>query len=122
MISEVFSVARSAEGHSFVRTSGRCGYSRRFARLCSLRRDHPFWDRRTYKKVPDAPAVNRLVAGSNPARGATANRSVPDTWVTFYSGDIGNTFGPKGFFDWFESARLVIEVSEIIVHKADQPN
>jgi hypothetical protein len=23
--------------------------------------------------------------------------SVPDTWVTVYSGDIGNTFGPKGF-------------------------
>jgi hypothetical protein len=23
-------------------------------------------------------------------------RSVPDTWVTVYSGDIGNTFGPKG--------------------------
>ena len=24
-------------------------------------------------------------------------RSVPDTWVTVYSGDMGNTFGPKGF-------------------------
>jgi hypothetical protein len=24
-------------------------------------------------------------------------RSVPDTWASFYSGDIGNTFGPKGF-------------------------
>ena len=23
--------------------------------------------------------------------------SVPDTWVTVYTEDIGNTFGPKGF-------------------------
>src|ERR1700730_13723924 len=23
--------------------------------------------------------------------------SVPDTWVTVYSGDMGNTFAPKGF-------------------------
>jgi hypothetical protein len=23
--------------------------------------------------------------------------SIPDTWVTDYSGDMGNTFGPKGF-------------------------
>ncbi len=23
--------------------------------------------------------------------------SVPDTWVTVYSGGMGNTFGPKGF-------------------------
>jgi len=23
--------------------------------------------------------------------------SVSDTWVTFYTDDIGNTFGPKGF-------------------------
>src|SRR5205823_6434615 len=41
--------------------------------------------------------VNRMVAGSNPARGATPDRSVPDTWVTVYTEDIGNTFGPKGF-------------------------
>ncbi|WP_210243179.1 hypothetical protein, partial [Mesorhizobium sp. B2-8-3] len=24
--------------------------------------------------------------------------SVPDTWVTVYTGDMGNTFGPKGFW------------------------
>jgi hypothetical protein len=23
--------------------------------------------------------------------------SVPDTWVTVYTGGMGNTFGPKGF-------------------------
>jgi hypothetical protein len=23
--------------------------------------------------------------------------SVPATWITDYSGDMGNTFGPKGF-------------------------
>jgi hypothetical protein len=28
---------------------------------------------------------------------ARKGRSIPDTWVTVYSGDMGNTFGPKGF-------------------------
>src|SRR5439155_21158087 len=37
--------------------------------------------------------VNRMVAGSNPARGAKNSKSVPDTWVTFHSEDIDNTFG-----------------------------
>ncbi len=36
------------------------------------------------------------VAGSNPAGVATAVGSIPNTWVTFHTGDIGNTFGPKG--------------------------
>ena len=31
------------------------------------------------------------------AGGTSALGSVPDTWVTFHSDDIGNTFGPKGF-------------------------
>src|SRR5436190_9600593 len=26
--------------------------------------------------------------------------SVPDTWVTLYSGDMGNAFGPKGSSDF----------------------
>jgi len=34
----------------------------------------------------------RIVPGAPPSQG-----SVPDTWVTFYSENIGNTFGPKGF-------------------------
>ena len=34
--------------------------------------------------------VNRMVAGSNPARGANHDRSVPDTWVTVDTGDMGN--------------------------------
>src|ERR1700731_1447037 len=38
---------------------------------------------------------NRIV-GSNPTPSASVFRSVPDTWVTVYTGDIGNTFGPKG--------------------------
>src|SRR5579872_6840981 len=37
------------------------------------------------------------IGGSNPSLSATSERSVPDTWVTVYSGDMGNTFGPKGF-------------------------
>jgi hypothetical protein len=31
------------------------------------------------------------VTGSNPVGRATCERSVPDTWVTVYSGDMGNT-------------------------------
>ena len=49
-------------------------------------------------------------------------RSVPDTWVTVYTEDIGNTFGPKGFAKGFEPASLVVEVAEIVIHKADEPN
>ena len=33
--------------------------------------------------------------------------SVLDTWVTVYSEDIGNTFGPKGILDRFEATGLV---------------
>jgi hypothetical protein len=31
------------------------------------------------------------VTGSNPVGRATVDGSVPDTWVTVYSGDMGNT-------------------------------
>src|SRR5215813_7831831 len=31
--------------------------------------------------------------GSNPGAPARFNGSVPDTWVTVYSGDMGNTLG-----------------------------
>jgi hypothetical protein len=48
--------------------------------------------------------------------------SIPTKWVTVYSGDMGNTFGPKGFFGRLEPACLVVEVAEIIVHEADEPN
>jgi hypothetical protein len=34
---------------------------------------------------------------SSPARGANSLRSIPEAWVTDYSGDIGNNLGPKGF-------------------------
>jgi hypothetical protein len=37
------------------------------------------------------------VRSSNLFGRASISRSVPDTWVTFHSEDIGNTFGPKGF-------------------------
>jgi hypothetical protein len=36
------------------------------------------------------------VEGSNPFARSNNFRSVPDTWVTFYTGDMGNTFGPNG--------------------------
>jgi hypothetical protein len=40
---------------------------------------------------------NRSVGGSIPPLGTIKIRSVLDTWVTFYTGDMGNSFGPKGF-------------------------
>ena len=49
-------------------------------------------------------------------------RSIPDTWVTDYSEDIGNTFASERVFDGLEPARLVIEVTEIILHEADEPD
>ena len=50
--------------------------------------------------------------------------SVPDTWVTVYTDDIGNTFCPKRICDGLElePASLIVEVSQIMVHKADEPN
>ena len=40
---------------------------------------------------------DRGVGGSNPLAPTTFRRSIPVTWVTVHSGDIGNTFGPNGF-------------------------
>jgi len=45
-------------------------------------------------------SVRGALSNGRPYRdsGAPAlSRSVPDTWVTVYTGDMGNTFGPKGF-------------------------
>ena len=36
-------------------------------------------------------AVNHWVAGSSPARGANKKLSGPETWVTFCTGDMGNS-------------------------------
>ena len=41
----------------------------------------------------EQPAVNRLVAGSNPARGATFQGSVPTSWNTFHSGYMSDACG-----------------------------
>src|SRR6266571_323366 len=35
---------------------------------------------------------------------------------------MGNTFGPKGFCKWFEPACLIVEVAQIMIHEADEPN
>ncbi len=37
------------------------------------------------------------VGGSTPSLATMFSVSVPETWVTERSGDIGYTFGPKGF-------------------------
>jgi hypothetical protein len=52
---------------------------------------------------------------------ASPERSIPDTWVAVYAEDMGNTLGPKGFARGFEPASLVVEVSAIIIHQADEP-
>jgi hypothetical protein len=43
---------------------------------------------------------------------------VPDTWVTVYTEDMGNTFAPKGF----ARGSSLRASSSIIVHEADEPN
>jgi hypothetical protein len=40
---------------------------------------------------------NPKVGGSNPPPATKKSLSVPETWVTERSGDMGYTFGPKGF-------------------------
>ncbi len=40
---------------------------------------------------------NAKVEGSIPFRSTTFLRYVPITWVTVYTGDMGNTFALKGF-------------------------
>ncbi len=42
--------------------------------------------------------------------------------MTVYSGDIGNTFGPKGIVDRFEPAGLIVEIPQIVVHEGDEPD
>ncbi len=44
----------------------------------------------------DPLASNQVVGSSNLSGRAKILWSVPDTWVTDYTEDIGNTFGPKG--------------------------
>ena len=42
-------------------------------------------------------SVNPQVPGLSPGRGANPSRSILDTSVTLYTGDIGSTFAPKAF-------------------------
>jgi hypothetical protein len=44
------------------------------------------------------------------------------TWVTQRTEHIGNTFGRNGFSKRFQHKRLQIELSQIIIHKAEQPD
>jgi len=41
----------------------------------------------------DTQAIDNAVGAMSPGP-TTSSGSVPDTWVTIYSGDIGNTFVP----------------------------
>ena len=57
---------------------------------------------------------------AHPLGGAKYKRSMPETWVTDYSGDIGKTIGLNGFS--MGSSRQVSgpKVSEIVLHEADE--
>ncbi len=47
--------------------------------------------------VVEQPAVNRLVVGSNPTRGANHfDWYDPETWVTKRTYDMGDNLGPNG--------------------------
>jgi hypothetical protein len=41
-------------------------------------------------------------------------RSIPTTWVTVYSGNMGNTFGPKGFSMGSSLQISIIDLAEIV--------
>ena len=41
-------------------------------------------------------ASNQVVGGSNPSGRANLSRSIPDTSVTVYTEDMGNTLASKG--------------------------
>ena len=43
----------------------------------------------------EQPAVNRLVVGSNPTRGANFQLSGPEAWVTKRPYDMGDNLGPE---------------------------
>jgi hypothetical protein len=46
--------------------------------------------------------------------------SVPDTWVTVYSGDMGDNLGPKRVVEGLQHFLLQIEVAEVVVAEADE--
>jgi len=48
--------------------------------------------------------------------------SAPETWVTECAGHMGNTFGPNGFSSGSKTLIFKIEVTQIILHKTDQPD
>jgi hypothetical protein len=47
-------------------------------------------------------------------RRAKFSRSIPGTWVTPYSGDMGNSFGPKGLLIG-SNAGLVVEIPQAVL-------
>jgi hypothetical protein len=57
----------------------------------------------------------RLVTRASSARGAIARGSVPDTWVTVHTGDIGNIFGSPNV-----DAASFIDVNSVF-HTNPQP-
>ncbi len=48
--------------------------------------------------------------------------SIPDTWVTVYTGHIGNTLASKGFSALVTLPHSWVEEPQVVVHKAHQPD
>src|SRR5882757_1659045 len=57
-----------------------------------------------------------------PSPAPDSKRSGPKTWVTDRTGDIGVHFWAKRVVERLQSFFLQIDVAEIVLHKADQPN
>ena len=57
-----------------------------------------------------------------PVGDAIIEWSIPVTWVTVHSEDIGNTFGPNGLLIGSSLAGLVVEIAQIVVHEGDEPD
>jgi hypothetical protein len=61
------------------------------------------------------------IPGSNPG-GASKIRLVYSGYMGDGSEDMGNTVGPNGILDRFQPTRLVVKVSQVVVHEGDEPD
>jgi hypothetical protein len=52
--------------------------------------------RATAGQAATFPKISTMQRSTVPHGDANLLRSIPETWVTPYSGDMGNSFGPKG--------------------------
>ena len=89
-------LASQVPGNSIIRVlCKRSGFDYLIRNYCQAK----MWVRRRcklLKKLTIYSTVTPGVAGSSPVRSAISCVSVPTTWVTDYSRDMGNTLASKG--------------------------